>query len=273
MIYFNGKFVPDREAVVSVMDRGFLYGETLFETVRFYRRKPFLWKEHMARYTGGCEALQIERPLTGEELLRVGGESIERSGIQNGFLRLMISRGVGRRGYSIEGSEGPTFCMTVHPLAPGTRKAFRVIIATHRIYSGNPLARYKHGNKLPQILARMEADRAGADEALLLNEKGAVVEGSGSNLFWMERETLCTPPVNAGILPGTTREFVMRLARDVGIAQRAKNVSPMELRKKEGVFLTSAGLEITPVDYLNGVKLKRSPIVAKLRKQFLRHCA
>jgi aminodeoxychorismate lyase len=272
MIYFNGKFVPEREAVVSVMDRGFLYGETLFETVRFYRRKPFLWKEHMARYTGGCEALQIERPLTGDEMLRVGMEVIARSGIQNGFLRLTTSRGVGRRGYSIEHSNDPTFCMTVHPLAPGTRKAFRVIIASNRIFTGDPFAGYKHGNKLPQILARMEADRAGANEALLLNEKGAVAEGSSSNLFWVERETLCTPPVSAGILPGTTREFVVRLARNLGIALREKNISAAELRKKQGVFLTSAGLEITPIDYLENVRIKRSPIVAKLRKDFLRHC-
>ena len=187
VVYLNGRFVPEEQACVSIHDRGVLYGDGLFETVRVYEGEPFLWDAHMARLNAGCEALQIVPPLSGGELRVVVRELLRRNRLEEAVVRIALTRGSGPRGYSPTGAENPTLCVAMFEAAQNVPKSYRVISASVRLPVVDPLAAFKHGNKLRQVLARAEADAAGANEALMLNERGEVVEGTTTNLFWVER--------------------------------------------------------------------------------------
>src|SRR5580704_7565373 len=227
IVFLNGEFVPEESARVSVFDRSFQFGDGLFETLRAYRGKPFRWADHFERLRRGAEFLKIRLPLGEEELRARAQELIERNRMPESLLRIALSRGVGKRGYLPKGADNPTVVMSLHaaPDAEANRE-WRVIIATPRLPANEPLAQFKTSNKLPQILARMEADAAGADEALLLNTDGEVVEGSGSNLFWIKDGTVCTPPLASGVLPGVTRVVVLEICKQSGVPFRECNISP-----------------------------------------------
>ena len=262
LVCLNGRFVPEERAVVSIFDRGFLYGDGLFETVRIYAGEPFLWREHLDRLKRGAEALQLRVPLSPGELLQVLRELVRRNAMEDGLARITVTRGAGRRGYSPKGADDPTFAITLHPLPAQGTEAYRVVVASPRLYSGDRLAQFKHLNKLVQVAARMEADAAGADEALLLNERGEVVEGSSSNLFWIRQGQVCTPPLADGILPGITRHFVFGL---VGGRVREESVLPEGLLGMEGIFLTSSAMEVMEVAALAGKAVARSPVTQEIK--------
>ncbi len=271
--FLNGKFVADERAVVSVFDRGFLYGDGLFETIRIANGRLFRWREHWKRLKGGAEFLKIRLPFGREELRRLAGQVVAKNKMPEAILRLTLSRGVGTRGYSPRKADRPTLAITLHP-APksGVEKPVRwkLMVSSVRLSVDDPLARFKTSNKLPQILARAEADAAGADEALLLNTRGFVAEGAGSNLFWVERGTVCTPPLTAGILPGVTRAVVGELCRRLEIPIIEKNIRLKELSHTDGVFLTLTSLGIVAGESLDGKELKQSPLVIRLAERYNR---
>lgn len=266
IVYINGRFVPEEQACVSIYDRGFLYGDGLFETIRFYDGEPFLWHQHMARFRAGCQALQIRPPLADHEMLAHLYELIRQNNLGGCIARVALTRGVGPRGYSPRGAEHPMLCMALFP--PGASPvSYKVITSSIRLPSVDPLARFKHANKLRQILARAEADAAGADEALLLNDRDEVVEGTSTNLFWIEDQTLCTAPVE-GILPGTTRLHVLTLAGQLDVPTLERNIGLPDLLKRAGVFVTSSGIEVMEVSHINGHPIKSSPITQRLRSSY-----
>jgi branched-chain amino acid aminotransferase len=262
IVYLNGRFVPEEQAVVSIQDRGFLYGDGLFETIRIYSDEPFLWREHIDRFARGAEALGIIPPLSANETLLIVRELLRRNDLDEALLRLTLSRGQGPRGYSPRGAEHPTFAVTLFPAPTNLPRAFKVIISSHRLFSGDRLAQFKHASKLVQIAARMEADAAHADEALLLNERKQVVEGTSTNLFWIEKGRVCTAPIAHGILPGITRQYLFRLLNG---EIREKAIYPDELPKTEGIFLTSSAIELVEVSTLNGKPVRRSPLAAEIK--------
>ncbi len=267
-VYLNGKFVPEEEACVSVHDRGFLYGDGIFETIRVYDGEPFLWRDHMRRLAHGCEVLRIAPPLTASEMRQVVGEQLRRNQIRDGVVRIAISRGPGvRRGYSPRGADHPTFCVMTFPPAGGLPKSWNLVTSSLRLPDEDPLAVLKHANKLRQIMARAEADDRGADEALMLNERGEVVEGSTSNIFWVEGKTICTPRL-AGILSGITRNYVLRLCAFLGLKTRETHIPLKALLKAEGVFVTASGIEVMEVSSIDGKPIKRSPIVKRLKESY-----
>ncbi len=274
IVFVNGRFVPEEEAVISVFDRGFLYGDGLFETMRVRNGRPFRWTDHMERLAQGLAHLQIKLPCAADQLLGFALELIRRNAMPDSIMRLTISRGVGLRGYSPKGADQPTVTLSLHP-APahesGASPAWKLVTASIRLPTHTPLARLKTCNKLPQILARAEADDAGADEALLLNTDGHVVEGASSNLFWIEGTTLYTPPIeHSGILPGVTRETVCQLAREGlpplphSLSVREKSVEPEALMKAEAIFVSLSTVGIAEAVELNGQRLPRHPIIASL---------
>jgi aminodeoxychorismate lyase len=269
IVYLNGRFVPEEQACVSIHDRGFLYGDGLFEAVRLYNGEPFLWTEHMDRFAEGCRVLRIDPPLTARETRSVLAELLRRNDVQNALVRITLSRGPGSRGYSPRGADHPTFCIAAFPVPEKLPSSYKVVSSSIRLLNKDPLAAFKHNNKLRQIVARAEADDAGADEALLLNERGDVVEGTTTNLFWIESRTVCTPPLDA-ILSGTTRNYLLKLCAALEIRMREKNVSLQKLVQSDGVFLTSCGIEVMEVTHLNGIRLKRSPLVGKLKRNYHR---
>ena len=265
IVYLNGRLVPEEEACVSIHDRGFLYGDALFETIRIYNGEPFLWQEHMRRLEAGCDALGI-KPAAGEELLRCLTKLLDLNKLTDATARIAISRGPGPRGYSPRGADRPTLCIALFP--PTNRPAsYKVIVSTLCLPSIDPLAAFKHGNKLRQVLARAEADAADADEALMLNDRDEVIEGTSTNLFWIEDKTLCTPPL-AGILPGTTRGYLLQRARSFGIPTRETNITLPDLLQRPGVFVTSSGIEVMEVSHINGHPIAPSPITQRLRQDY-----
>lgn len=277
-IFLNGQFVPEDRAVVSVFDRGFLYGDGLFETLRVVNGQPFRWTQHIERLQHGADFLKIRLPFAPAALRGFAGELIAKNALPDSLLRLTLSRGVGPRGYSPKGAESPALVMTLHPLAgradllvgqdaqqrvPTTK--WKLVTSSLRLPAGDPLARFKTANKLAQVLARAEADAAGADEVLLLDTNGHVAEAAGGNLFWIERGAVGTPPLTAGVLPGVTRAVIVELCGQLNLPVRETNILPAQLLAADGFFVSLSTLGVVEAVSLDGQRLNVSPLVEKLR--------
>jgi branched-chain amino acid aminotransferase len=273
IVFLNGQFVPEEQAVVSVFDRGFLYGDGLFETLRIYGGIPFRWAEHLRRLGEGARLLGIPLPWPAAQLRGYLDQLVQRNQMPDALLRLTVSRGVGARGYSPKGADQPTLVMTMHPPPDANGEPtpqWRVLTASVRLPANEPLAQFKTCNKLPQILARAEAEAAGADEALLVNTLGEVVEAASSNLFWIKDNTICTPPLTSGILAGVTRTVVLELCREFGLPTREGAISPGELLRVEGVFLSLSSWGIIEVVSVDHHPAERSALVKNLQDAYAR---
>ena len=271
LVFLDGKFVPEAKAVVSVFDRSFLYGDGLFETIRVFNGKPFRWRQHSERLKCGAAFLKIQLPFAPEKLRRFAGALISKNKMPDALLRLTLSRGVGVRGYSPKKATRPMLAMTLHPAPKMDLKnppRWKLISSSFRLPSNEPLAQFKTCNKLPQILARAEADAAGADEALLLNTNGFVVEGASSNLFWVEGNKILTPPLAAGILAGVTRAAVFEIGAKLKIPVRQKNVRLKNLARADGIFLSLSSYGIVEAKSLDGKILRRSPLAAQIARTY-----
>lgn len=271
LIFLNGRFVPEERAVVSVFDRGFLYGDGLFEAIRIRNAKPFRWRLHLERFRQGAEHLKIRPPFSPGAILKFARQLIEKNKMPDALLRLSLSRGVGQRGYSPAGAKSPTFVMTLHPAPAIDLKhppRWKLITASPRLPTNEPLAQFKTANKLPQVLARAEADAAGADEALLLNTAGRVVEGTTSNLFWIAGGRICTPPLVEGVLPGVTRQVVLEICRALKLPTREIAPRPRELRSAQGVFLSMSSWGIVEAVALDGKLLCRATVVNEIQESY-----
>jgi aminodeoxychorismate lyase len=271
LIFLNGRFVPEERAVVSVFDRGFLYGDGLFEAIRIRNAKPFRWRLHLERFRQGAEHLKIRPPFSPGAILKFARQLIEKNKMPDALLRLSLSRGVGQRGYSPAGAKSPTFVMTLHPAPAIDLKhppRWKLITASPRLPTNEPLAQFKTANKLPQVLARAEADAAGADEALLLNTAGRVVEGTTSNLFWIAGGRICTPPLVEGVLPGVTRQVVLEICRALKLPTREIAPRPRELRSAQGVFLSMSSWGIVEAVALDGKQLCRAAVVREIQDNY-----
>ena len=273
IVFLNGRFVPEAQARVSVLDRGFLYGDGLFETLLVHHGQPFRWVPHMERLRRGADFLGIRLPFCPDTLLGFARELARRNERRDALLRVTLSRGVGTRGYSPRGADQPTLVMTLPP-APAWNSpelvTWKLATASFRLPAHEPLAQFKTCNKLAQVLARAEAEARGADEALLLNTEGTVVEAASSNLFWIEGTTVCTPSAESGILPGVTRGVVMELCRALGIATREALPGPAELLRADSVFLSSSGWGLIAASELDGQVLTQSPLVRQLQHAYAR---
>lgn len=267
----NGKLVPLARANVSVLDRSFLYGDGLFETMRVACGKPFLWREHLRRLSQGAKFLGIKIPFTSRQLQQQAERLIVRNRLPESLLRLTLSRGVGPRGYSPKGADSPTLVMTLHPAPPlpdNRMPQCAVITANIRLPAGEALAQFKTCNKLAQIMARSSADAAGANEALLINTDGEVVEGASSNLFWIAAGRVMTPPLESGILAGVTRQAVIDLCKRLGIPTRQASIKPKALAKAHGVFLSLSSMGVVEVISVDGRKVRTSPFTEKIRAAY-----
>ncbi len=271
IVYLNGRFVPEEQAVVSVFDRSFLLGDGLYETLRVLNGGMFRWDQHWRRFEHGANFLKIRVPASSDSLRDACAELIRQNQMPGCMVRITLSRGVGIRGYSPKGADQPVLVISCHPqpaIDPQKPLRWRLLVSTSRLAPNDPIARFKGCSKLHQILARMEADAAGADEALLLNTDGNVAEATGSNLFWVDGNTVCTPPVAAGILPGVTREAVFEICRGLGIACREADIAPRALQTVDGVFLSLSSFGIAECVSLDGHPLRQSPVANKIRTAY-----
>jgi branched-chain amino acid aminotransferase len=242
----------------------------LFEALPVYHGKIFLWEKHYERFQGGANYLKIKIPFSPAAIREFAEELLCKNEMADCVLRIQLSRGVGPRGYAIKGADSPTLVMSLHP-RPKISAPAEIITSSIRISPNDPLTKFKACNKLPNILARIEADEKRADEALLLNSHGNIVEATSANLFWIENQNVCTPPLNSGALPGVTRGIVLELCHELKIPSAEKNISPELLRKADGAFLTSIAVEIREVSRVEGYDLPRSSITQILRDAFLRY--
>ena len=255
-------------ARIPVGDRGFLYGDGLFETIRVHDARPFLWEWHMMRFAEGAVSLGIALPQTTESLLGNVHELIRRNSMSESVMRIALSRGVGERGYGVTGEEQPTLLITQHSPPTTPAKPLSLVSTSARVAIGDPLAKVKSANKLGSILAKRDAAAQGADDGLILNSDGNVTETSSANLFWVEGGMLHTPPVSDGVLPGVTRRLVVGLASALGQAVREESVASDRLQQADAVFVTSAATGVIAVGQVNGEALGTHPLVCQLQDAY-----
>ena len=270
-VSLNGELVPEEQAVVSIFDRAFRYGDSLFEAVLIRHGKFFRWPRHMERLERSARFLRIALPCSAEGLFEDARKLIAVNESRDAVLRIQLSRGVGPRGYTPSGEEKPFIVMSLHP-APA-RESLRSLhwtltISSLRVAVNDPLANHKTGSRLIQILAATEARERGADESLLLNTNGEITEGSTSNLFWIDHGAVCTPPLTVGVLPGITRAIVSESCDALGIPRKDRPIKPEELFSCDGVFLTFTSRGIVEADSIDGKALHHSPITERLREEF-----
>lgn len=264
-VFLNGRCVPEAEAVVPVSDRGFLYGDGLFETLRVVQGRPFCWEAHLARLSRGAGILRLRVPSSPADLLAAVSRLVELNGLPDAVLRLTLTRGPGPRGYSPKGADSPTLVLSLHPAPPPPSEPVRLITSTHRLAAGDPLATVKTCSKITWVMARAEADAQGAHEALLLNTSGHLAEATASNLFWVRQGAVCTPPLEAGALDGITRARVLQACAALGIPSRETAAPPAVLSSAEGLFLTGSVSGVVEVGELDGRSVPLSPVTARLR--------
>jgi branched-chain amino acid aminotransferase len=269
IVFLNGRFVPEKRAVVSIFDRGFLYGDALFEGMLVTGGKPFRWHEHMERLRRGVDFLKLTVPYSYDALHRYALQLIQRNKMPEAMLRLSVTRGITGRTYSPKGAIHPALTMSLHP-TPVIDKLPRwpVVTSTIRLPVNNWMTAFKTANRLPQVLARAEADAAGAKEAILCNIQGRLAEGTTSNLFWVKNGAIHTPPLPEGALPGVTRAIVLDLCVKMNIPRKVKNARPRELAQADGAFLTMTSMGLVEIASLDGRKLPSSPLVRQLWERY-----
>jgi branched-chain amino acid aminotransferase len=262
--WLNGVIVPAAEARISVLDHGLLYGDGVFEGIRFYNGQPFRLAAHLRRLDRCAAALRLQIPYDEELLTQAVMRVIAAYGGPHGYLRLVVTRGEGRLGLDPRSCSKPNAFIIADSLALVSddirqRGARLIVAATRRLGADGLDPRIKSLNYLNHILARMEANNADADEAILLNHNGHVAEGTADNVFVLRDGVILTPPCSDGALEGITREVVMDIARSAGIQVREQSLGPFDLYTADECFLTGTGAELIPVREIDGRMLRQCP--------------
>lgn len=267
VVFLNGRFLSEADAVVPITDRGFLLGDGLFETIRVAHGRPFRLAQHLERLVRGADFFKLKLPFSTKEIQKFAQELIERNATPEAVLRVTLTRGPGSRGYSPAGAGAPTLALTLHPLPPQTSDEplqWSLVTSSFRIPAGDALAAFKSTSKILNVLARVEAEEKGADEALLLNTNGEVAETAGGNLFWVYHDKICTVPTGRGVLPGITRAVVLEICQSLGLETNKRVIKPEMLRNAEGIFVTQSALGVIPVVSFDGLPVAPSPLVDQI---------
>jgi branched-chain amino acid aminotransferase len=270
-IYIDGKFYSKEEAKISVFDHGLLYGDGVFEGLRAYQGRVFKLTEHIERLYDSAKAILLTIPHSPAEMEQIVLETCRQSDIRDGYIRLVVTRGVGDLGLN------PTKCpkATVFCIATGIsiypervyQEGLKVITAaTQRIGPASLSPAIKSLNYLNQVLARIEGNLAGADELIVLNHEGYVAECTADNVFIIKKGRILTPPVSAGALGGITRRVVMEIAQNLGTPVQETNLTRYDLWVADEVFLTGTAAEVVPVREIDGRVIGSGSIGPKTRE-------
>ncbi len=264
-LFLNGQFVPEAQAVIPVNDRGFMYGDGLFETVRVVNGRPFRLAQHLERMTRGADFLKIKPPFTAKELQQFVEQLIENNQMPEAILRVMLTRGPGERGYTPKAEGRPTVVMTLHVAPPSEYPIqWSLVTSSFRVLAADPLSSFKTLNKLTHVMARAEAAEKGADEALLINTNGEVAETASGSLFWIYNDKICTTPTGRGVLPGITRAVVLEICQTLGLLTNKRVIKPEALKNSEGIFITQSAFGVVPVAMFDGEPVAPSPLVDQI---------
>jgi len=251
-IYLNGKLVDRDKAVISVYDHGFLYGDGVFEGLRFYHRKIFKLREHLDRLYDSARHISLVIPQEMAALAADTQACVAASGMEDGYIRLVVSRGEGNLGLDPRSCPKPTViiiadAIKLYPAEMYEQGMEVVTAATIRNHPDALDPRVKSLNYLNNILAKLEANRAGVPEAVMLNHLGQVAECTADNIFVVKHGVLSTPARHCGILDGVTRRTVLDLAGSLGVPCREETLTRHDLFTADEMFLTGTGAEIIPV--------------------------
>ena len=258
-IFLNGSFVNLAQAKISVFDRGFLYGDGLFETMRSYWGEVFRLEDHLDRLFRSAKEIEISFSYTRKELKNIIKRILKINNLSEAYIRLTLSRGVSETGLISKSKSSATLVIVARkfkPLSPSEHKrGWRVTVVGPRQNQASPVSRLKSLNFLNNILARKEAKAKGVDEGILLNTIGDVTEASTSNIFLVRRGIVITPPEESGLLPGITRRVVLELATSLGLKVYKRRISLDELMGVEEAFLTNSLIEIMPLVEIDGRRI------------------
>jgi branched-chain amino acid aminotransferase len=276
-VYINGKLYDKDDAKVSVYDHGLLYGDGVFEGIRIYNGKVFRHDEHLARLYESARHIALEVPLPIAELKKAVEDTVRANGLTEGYIRLVVTRGPGTLGLDPRGCK-PNVIVIADTISLYPRELYEngLKIVTASLIRNHPNAlnpRIKSLNYLNNILAKIEAIRAGCLEALMLNHKGEVAECTGDNVFIVKKGVLRTPPTDAGILEGVTRDVVMDLARRAGIPLVEATMTRHDIYAADEFFLTGTAAEVIAVTEVDGRVIgsgKQGPVTKQLWDAFVR---
>lgn len=252
LVMIDGRVVPAETASVSVFDRGFLYGDSVFETIRTYGGKPFALEEHLTRLSNSAERVYIELPISLDRIAAEVRDAVRQAGNAESYIRLMVTRGTGPIGLDSDQAHDPLRVVIVGPLVPPPPEAYEQGIAvvsyrTRRAAEDTEAVGAKVGNYLVAVLAMREARRLGAAEALIVDAGGNVVEGASSNVFGLFGNRLVTPPEDAGILVGITRGHLLEVASELGFELSLETLPLERLHAADEAFISSSIRELLPV--------------------------
>jgi branched-chain amino acid aminotransferase len=256
-VYIDGKFCDQKQAKVSVFDHGLLYGDGVFEGIRAYNGRVFKLKEHIDRLFYSAKAILLELPMTHAALMKAVVDSCRKNKLRDGYIRLVVTRGIGTLGLNPNRCKNPTVIIIadkiqLYPPEMYERGMAIVTVATTRNLHNAVNPAIKSLNYLNNILAKIEANIAGVEEAIMLNSDGYVAECTGDNIFILKNGQMFTPPLSAGALYGITRGVVMEMAREAGIQVSEPNLTRYDMFNADECFLTGTGAELIPVTRIDG---------------------
>lgn len=278
-IWVGDGLVDEAQAVVSVFDHSLLYGDGVFEGIRIYSGKVFELAAHLKRLYESAAVIRLPVPMTMAQMTQAVETTVKANGIQDGYIRLIVTRGIGDLGLDpFLCKDGKVIIIAAHiQLYPEEfyQKGLKVVSAA--TVRNHPMAlppQIKSLNYLNNILAKIESIDAGAGEAIMYNHEGYVAEASGDNVFIVKNGTVYTPPVQAGSLDGITRRIVIELAKKEGISVVEKNLTRFDLYASDEFFLTGTAAEVIGVVEIDGRVIgdgKPGPITQRLRKRFFEY--
>lgn len=276
VVYIDGQYLPEAEAKVSVFDHGLLYGDGIFEGIRFYNGRVFKLEQHLDRLWDSARSICLEIPISRSEMTAVLLETIRRNGLRDGYIRQIVTRGVGNLGLNPVGCKRPSVIIIVATIALYPKEVYEsgltvITCATRRMNAAALNPAVKSLNYLNNVMARIEANLAGADEALMLNDAGNVAECTADNVFVIKGGQIFTPPISAGALRGITRSVVFEIAAEFGVKLSETEITRHDVFVADECFLTGTAAELIPVIKADGRMIgtgKPGSITARMIERF-----
>lgn len=275
-IYMDGEFVKKEDARISVFDHGFLYGDGIFEGIRVYNGNVFRLREHLERLYDSGKSIMLHIPLSIEEMEKRVVETVRKNQLRDAYIRLVVSRGVGDLGLDPEKCPHPNVIIIVDKLAIYSQELYdnglkMVSVPTRRNVPEALNPKIKSLNYLNNVLVKIEANRAGAGEALMMNAEGYVTEGSSDNIFIVKRGVIYTPPTYMGALEGITRQAIIDICHRIGYTIKEEPFTRHDVYVADEVFLTGTAAEVIAVVDVDGRTIgtgKPGPITKRLLSEF-----
>ena len=275
-IYLDGEFVNEPDAKVSVFDHGLLYGDGVFEGIRFYNGRVFLFEEHLDRLYDSAKAILLDIPIKRAELEEAVKETVRQNKLQNGYIRLVVTRGKGDLGLNPNKCSKPTIFIIAATIELYPEKYYTEVlrvntVPTQRMSPAVLSPAIKSLNYLNNILAKIEGNLYGAQESILLNQQGYVAECTADNIFVIKQGRIFTPHVSDGALGGITRRLMFELAREMGREIIEANLTRYDLFVADELFATGTGAEVVPISEVDGRKIgagRVGPITSEFIKAF-----